>query len=91
MAVASHEYLLLPFLQVDVDLSKEGGAGRVSRQQARLALRPDGAFLLTNVGRRRVRVNNAKARSCWRCLKIPFPVFLLHLKSRRAAAPQQQP
>ena len=44
-------------MQVDIDLSQEGDARKVSRQQARLALRPDGHFLFTNTGRRTVSVN----------------------------------
>ena len=46
---------------VDVDLAREGGdaAGRVSRLQAQLLLRPDGAFWLTNVGRRAMAVDGA--------------------------------
>lgn len=47
-------------LQVDVDLSTEGDARKVSRLQAQLSLRPDGKFQLKNIGRRRVLVNNRK-------------------------------
>ncbi|KAL3159853.1 hypothetical protein ABBQ38_010254 [Trebouxia sp. C0009 RCD-2024] len=42
---------------VDIDLTQEGNARKVSRQQAQLALHPDGRFLLTNIGRRTVFVN----------------------------------
>ena len=47
-------------LQVDVDLSTEGDARKVSRLQAQLSLRADGRFQLKNIGRRRVLVNNRK-------------------------------
>ncbi|KAK9908228.1 hypothetical protein WJX75_004568 [Coccomyxa subellipsoidea] len=45
---------------VDVDLGREGDASRVSRLQARLALRPDGAFTVTNCGRRKLHVNGCQ-------------------------------
>lgn len=44
-------------LQVDIDLTQEGNAKKVSRQQAQLALHADGRFLLTNIGRRMLLVN----------------------------------
>lgn len=44
-------------LQVDIDLTQEGSAKKVSRQQAQLALHADGRFLLTNIGRRIIHVN----------------------------------
>ena len=47
-------------LQVDIDLTQEGDAKKVSRQQAQLALHADGQFLLTNIGRRTVCVNGAQ-------------------------------
>ena len=40
-----------------MDLSEEGDARKVSRQQAHLSLCPDGSFLFTNLGRRTVFVN----------------------------------
>ncbi|KAK9811223.1 hypothetical protein WJX72_000233 [[Myrmecia] bisecta] len=43
--------------QVDVDLSAEGDARKVSRQQAQLTLMPDGKFLLQNTGRRSLFIN----------------------------------
>lgn len=47
-------------LQVDIDLSKEGNAGQVSRQQARLYLKHDGCFYVTNTGRRKLSVNGSQ-------------------------------
>ncbi len=41
-----------------MDLSHEGGGKRVSRRQAHLSLRGDGAFHLHNVGRRAMAVDN---------------------------------
>lgn len=55
--VISYAGLLLFILQVDIDLTQEGSAKKVSRQQAQLALHPDGRFLLTNIGRRIIHVN----------------------------------
>lgn len=48
--------------QVDVDLSPEQFAAKVSRQQARLFLKSDGAFRLANTGRRKFLVNNCQVR-----------------------------
>ena len=48
--------------QVDVDLSPEQFAAKVSRQQARLFLKSDGTFRLANTGRRKFLVNNCQAR-----------------------------
>ncbi|EIE21434.1 hypothetical protein COCSUDRAFT_66884 [Coccomyxa subellipsoidea C-169] len=45
---------------VDVDLGREGDASRVSRHQARVALRPDGAFAVTNCGRRKLHINGCQ-------------------------------
>ncbi|CAL8469650.1 g9191 [Coccomyxa elongata] len=45
---------------VDVDLGKEGNASQVSRQQARCALRLDGAIAITNCGRRKLHVNGCQ-------------------------------
>lgn len=45
-----------------MDLSPEQFAAKVSRQQARLYLRPDGTFRLTNTGRRKFLVNNCQVR-----------------------------
>lgn len=50
-------------LQVDVDLSPEQFAAKVSRQQARLYLKSDGVFRLTNTGRRKFLVNNTQVCS----------------------------
>lgn len=44
---------------VDIDLAKEGPAAKVSRLQAQLQLGADGAFTITNVGRRGIAVNGA--------------------------------
>ena len=49
---------------MDVDLSPEQFAAKVSRQQARLFLKSDGAFRLANTGRRKFLVNNCQARPC---------------------------
>ena len=46
-----------------MDLGREGDASRVSRHQARLALRPDGAFTVTNCGRRKLHVNGCQVRT----------------------------
>lgn len=51
-------YSMWQCMQVDIDLSSEGDARKVSRHQAHLALQPDGKFRLKNVGRRTVLVNN---------------------------------
>lgn len=56
----SHVCLLLSIMQVDIDLTQEGSAKKVSRQQAQLALHVDGRFLLTNVGRRIIHVNGTQ-------------------------------
>ena len=47
-------------MQVDVDLSPEQFAAKVSRQQGRLYLKSDGTFRLTNTGRRKFLVNNTQ-------------------------------
>ncbi|KAK3270140.1 hypothetical protein CYMTET_21448 [Cymbomonas tetramitiformis] len=44
-------------LQVDIDLSEEGNASKVSRKQALIRL-DDGVFEIVNVGRRNILVNN---------------------------------
>ena len=46
--------------QVDIDLTQEGNAKKVSRQQAQLALHSDGRFVLTNIGRRALSVNGSQ-------------------------------
>ena len=43
---------------VDVDLSKEGNASKISRVQAYLKLRWNGEFTLRNVGKRPIWINN---------------------------------
>jgi hypothetical protein len=45
---------------VDVDLSREGPATKVSRRQAFLALRPDGGFHVENVGRQALYVDGSQ-------------------------------
>jgi len=45
-------------LQVDIDLSTEGDARKVSRLQAHLSMSPVACFQLKNVGRRTLLVNN---------------------------------
>ena len=44
-------------MQVDIDLSEEGDAKKVSRKQAHLSLCADGKFTLANTGRRAISVN----------------------------------
>ncbi len=71
-------------LQVDMDLGKEGNASQVSRQQARCALRLDGAFAITNCGRRKLHVNGCQvghtqpsfylgSASCWKKTGLRMP------------------
>lgn len=57
--------------QVDVDLSPEQFAAKVSRQQARLYLKLDGTFCLTNTGRRKFLVNNCQV-SCPASSQLPL-------------------
>ncbi len=40
-----------------MDLAEAGDAGKVSRRQAFLAVRPDGQWVLTNTGRRPLHVD----------------------------------
>lgn len=47
-------------MQVDIDLTHEGDARKISRQQAHISLRADGGFLFTNIGRRAVSVNGMR-------------------------------
>ena len=47
-------------MQVDVDLSPELFAAKVSRQEGRLYLKSDGSFRLTNTRRRKFLVNNTQ-------------------------------
>jgi hypothetical protein len=49
--------------RVDVDLSEEGNATKVSRQQAFVKLRWNGEFCLRNVGRRPVWINGVAVES----------------------------
>ena len=49
--------------KVDVDLSEEGNATKVSRQQAFVKLRWNGEFCLRNVGRRPVWINGVAVES----------------------------
>lgn len=44
---------------VDIDLSQEGNASKVSRQHAFITLRKDGTFCVRNVGRRPLMVNGS--------------------------------
>ena len=46
--------------QPDVDVSLEGHAGKVSRQQAKLELKRDGCFYVRNYGARPMYVNSTK-------------------------------
>ena len=56
-------------MQVDVDLTQEGNAKKVSRQQAQIALHSDGRFVLKNIGRRTVLVNSRQVvQYC--CIKL---------------------
>lgn len=57
--------------KVDVDLSEEGNASKVSRQQAFIKLRWNGEFCLRNVGRRPVWINNVAVESGRRCALAP--------------------
>ncbi|KAK9129740.1 hypothetical protein Sjap_010227 [Stephania japonica] len=43
---------------VDIDLSKEGRAHKISRQQARIKMEEDGSFCLTNLGKCSVLINS---------------------------------
>jgi len=43
---------------VDIDLSKEGRANKVSRRQAAIKLKEDGLFYLENYGKRVISVNS---------------------------------
>ena len=61
-------------VQVDVDLSPEQFAAKVSRQQGRLYLKSDGTFRLTNTGRRKFLVNNTQV-----AVSEPLP----HLRFRK--------
>ena len=45
---------------VDVDLSREGSATKVSRRQAYLSLQPDGSFRIDNIGRQTVVVDGVR-------------------------------
>ena len=61
-------------VQVDVDLSPEHFAAKVSRQQARLYLKSDGVFRLTNTGRRKFLVNNTQVSCTYvHCIPINVP------------------
>ena len=49
--------------KVDVDLTEEGNASKVSRQQAFIKLRWNGEFVLRNVGKRNIMINNVAVES----------------------------
>ena len=57
--------------KVDVDLSVEGNASKVSRQQAFVKLRWNGEFCVRNVGRRPVWINDVALESGRRCALAP--------------------
>ena len=59
-------------MQVDVDLSPEQFAAKVSRQQGRLYLKSDGTFRLTNTGRRKFLVNNTQVAVLWPITDLHF-------------------
>jgi hypothetical protein len=52
-----HRCVLLQSNQVDMDLTEEGPAERVSRQQAVIHLKRDGEFYIRNIGTRAFDVN----------------------------------
>jgi len=62
-------------LKVDVDLSLEGNATKISRQQAFLKLRWNGEFALRNVGRRPIWCNNAPITTGQRCVLAPHTLI----------------
>jgi hypothetical protein len=64
--------------QVDVDLSLEGDARKVSRQQANVALGADGTFCLRNTGRRALHLNNVLVgrKGLSVCLSVRLSVFV---------------
>jgi len=57
--------------RVDVDLSREGNASKVSRQHAFLQLRRDGRWYVRNVGRRQLLVDGAAVETGERALLPP--------------------
>lgn len=62
-------------LKVDIDLSLEGNATKISRQQAFLKLRWNGEFALRNVGRRPIWCNNAPITTGQRCVLAPHTLI----------------
>mmetsp|Transcript_15534 Transcript_15534/g.29959 ORF Transcript_15534/g.29959 Transcript_15534/m.29959 type:complete len:279 (-) Transcript_15534:328-1164(-) len=63
--------------KVDVDLAEEGGATKVSREQAHIKLR-HGAFKLVNVGRRAILLNNTLVETGHARPRPVLPPFVLH-------------
>lgn len=61
--------------KVDVDLTEEGNASKVSRQQAFIKLRWNGEFCLRNVGRRPVWINNVPVESGHRSHLAPHSLI----------------
>lgn len=62
-------------LKVDVDLSLEGRAMKISRQQAFLKLRWNGEFALRNVGHRPIWCNNTPLNTGQRCILRPHTLL----------------
>lgn len=62
-------------LKVDVDLSLEGRAMKISRQQAFLKLRWNGEFALRNVGHRPIWCNNTPLSTGQRCILRPHTLL----------------
>lgn len=50
-------------IDVDIDLSKEGRANKISRRQAIIKMEADGSFLLKNLGKSSVSVNGVEIAS----------------------------
>ena len=61
--------------KVDVDLTEEGNASKVSRQQAFIKLRWNGEFVLRNVGKRNIMINNVAVESGRRAALAPHSLI----------------
>ena len=61
--------------KVDVDLAEEGNASKVSRQHAFIKLRWNGEFVLRNVGKRHVWINNVAVESGRRASLAPHSLI----------------
>jgi len=61
--------------KVDVDLAEEGNASKVSRQHAFVKLRWNGEFVLRNVGKRHVWINNVAVESGRRASLAPHSLI----------------